>query len=585
MKRTEYEDLCALFESKDCKLITTKEEYDNNCMVKQDKFSYIAKCGHTHSVSITNFMRNHGIYCNKCGRDIGLENTRKAKGTKTDKTLSIREIIKKFNEIVTELDRNEELEFKLTGDKYSYADLYYRRKKDETGKWLRIQVKYCGMSRMQTTVHRRVDKNFLIVCMSSSNEFWIIPHDALEGVNILMINRKKGTKYAPFQVEKDNVASQLMEYFDAYKDSEYEELNTILKVNQKTLEAFDYTTIENIIKQNNCVLLTSCEEFKANKMNTKSLMKIEMNCGHVMECSLNLLQRRKHIKCRQCIYAHVKNKAYDHTERISEGSKQEAIFFENIKTIIQGSFVVCKSHEGCTADMILKPINVEVDEWIGIQLKTRKGNPTQLSFSKIGHYPNMVVLCLDVSDQRMFYFNGDDLLGKTSITIGKGKSRYDKYEISNNDLIARLTDSYEQLGKQNKDSMMVPSSKKQQIEHNNRVYRESILQGCKFEYPSIDGTKHDVIINGYKVQDKCGKKHPRTKNYYNVDFENYTKGDNDFYWVNLPDRSFYVFPENILLLPDGSIKHKLYIGKQYDKYKYDVNKNPNSIDDIKHIFA
>ena len=53
MVRTDFKDINALFESKGCKLLTTKVEYDGNNMNKQDKYRYIAKCGHEHEVYCT----------------------------------------------------------------------------------------------------------------------------------------------------------------------------------------------------------------------------------------------------------------------------------------------------------------------------------------------------------------------------------------------------------------------------------------------------------------------------------------------------------------------------------------------------
>jgi hypothetical protein len=195
----------------------------------------------------------------------------------------------------------------------------------------------------------------------------------------------------------------------------------------------------------------------------------------------------------------------------------------------------------------------------------------------------MVVICIDVPTQKMWYFEGNDILGKTTLSIGLGKSKYSKHEITHAQLVDRLLFSYVTLEKKSKDHLMIPITPQQQKEHTNRKYRETILHECCFEYPTVDGTKYDVIINGFKVQDKCAQRVNENK-YFSLDLRGYQKGDNDYYWVNLPDQVFYILPESLLLLSSNIIKRRLYLGQQYDKYKYDLKNNPESIDVVKKLF-
>jgi hypothetical protein len=63
-----YENIIKEFNSKNCKLLTTKEEYD---IIKKNtkflKLCYIASCEHTHTVFYHVFKyRNTGIICPSC---------------------------------------------------------------------------------------------------------------------------------------------------------------------------------------------------------------------------------------------------------------------------------------------------------------------------------------------------------------------------------------------------------------------------------------------------------------------------------------------------------------------------------------
>jgi hypothetical protein len=366
MVRTSYENLCVLFKSKGCDLITTKQEYDDKHMVKQDKFKYIAKCGHQHSVSVTNFMKNSGIYCSSCANKKRLEKIKECHRETTTKVITVREIADLFNSFIKEIDIERELEFKLTGDKYSYCDFYYRHKSDLSGKWLRIQVTYSNTSKIEFHVNRRNNKKFIIFGIVPSNGYWIIPDDKIT-VSRIAISDKKGTKYDNFKIENKDILSKLKQYFYAYKDTDIEETSLALKANN--FESFDYTTISRIITDHKCKLLTTSTEFVERKLNSKSSLRIEMSCGHISNCSVNSLQKRQHKNCRECILDKIKSNAYDDEERVSRGSKQEATVFKQISTFIIEKFMVIKAHEGCRADMLVKPINKEQDEWIGIQLE------------------------------------------------------------------------------------------------------------------------------------------------------------------------------------------------------------------------
>ena len=67
MKLT-YNDIKNTFELKECKLLTTKDDFKNNKMNGQSKYTLIAKCGHQVDNCWFHMFkyRNTGVLCKKC---------------------------------------------------------------------------------------------------------------------------------------------------------------------------------------------------------------------------------------------------------------------------------------------------------------------------------------------------------------------------------------------------------------------------------------------------------------------------------------------------------------------------------------
>jgi hypothetical protein len=194
----------------------------------------------------------------------------------------------------------------------------------------------------------------------------------------------------------------------------------------------------------------------------------------------------------------------------------------------------------------------------------------------------MIVLCVSLPEYKMWIFEGDSLIGQKGLSIGISRSKYSNNEVQKEKLIDNLLKMYDNLNKKDIETLMIPISVKSKKEHENRLYRETLLNGCNFEYPIIDGTKYDIIINNYKVQDKCARK--QRGSYFKVDFGDYCKDDNAYYWINMPDKSFYIIPETILLNIHNKIPKALYLSKVYDKYKYDPLNNPECLNIVKSLF-
>jgi hypothetical protein len=149
---------------------------------------------------------------------------------------------------------------------------------------------------------------------------------------------------------------------------------------------------------------------------------------------------------------------------------------------------------------------------------------------------------------------------KYKIAIGLNKSKYDLNEVTKDDILSTLNDYYKTMKKFSFELIDIPISDNQKTEQVYRKYRESKISFLEFEYPKFQGCVYDFTVNNYKVQEKVGTHYSNKnsiafslhKNNGKTDgkrqLTSYKKGDNDFYWLNLPDKKhFYVIPEQVLI--------------------------------------
>jgi hypothetical protein len=108
----------------------------------------------------------------------------------------------------------------------------------------------------------------------------------------------------------------------------------------------------------------------------------------------------------------------------------------------------------------------------------------------------------------------------------------------------------------------------QQKERDYCLLREGSIPQLRFIQPLYEGMVYDFIVEGKRVQEKVAQTH---RNAFSCLFhkhagrnksQNYIKGDNDYYWINLPDeKHFYVIPEYEMLKHD-LISYSPRLGKK-----------------------
>jgi hypothetical protein len=189
--------------------------------------------------------------------------------------------------------------------------------------------------------------------------------------------------------------------------------------------------------------------------------------------------------------------------------------------------------------------------------------------------------------------NGNDLPKIKSITIGSKRSKYSQYEVEN--LYETVQTFYNTLPKRSIHAINVPIGANQQREQDYRRKREIYLPYLEYIYPEREGLEYDFIVNGMKVQEKVATEMKTrcvgNNTAYSVLIERckmsknvrerylYAQGDNDYYWINIPDTTkFFLIPESVLLEHDKISPKGVTIkrGGSLGLYMYDRPQSPNN---------
>jgi hypothetical protein len=237
-----------------------------------------------------------------------------------------------------------------------------------------------------------------------------------------------------------------------------------------------------------------------------------------------------------------------------------------IREALQSEWDVFKMVEGTKADFALKPKSVEEDEWMAVQLKVTRKPVTKCKnyrFAKPNKkYDGMVVLCICLQDNRTWAFEGSKVTHIKNLQIGNKRSKYNANEVVFTDLSYALRKFYDTLPKHHVHSLNVPIGEAQQREQMYRRRREEALPYVEFVYPEEEALKYDFTVGNLKIQEKVATQHRKRGklvNSYCVNLINrnkyYKEGDNDLYWINIPDSTlFYLLPESALIA-NGFVKN------------------------------
>ena len=87
---------------------------------------------------------------------------------------------------------------------------------------------------------------------------------------------------------------------------------------------------------------------------------------------------------------------------------------------------ITKAFDGCNIDLIFKPNNILLDNWVGIQVKTNEKIHLTYSFHINNLYENCLILLFCVEDKNMWIIPENIIGNQKKISIGYNKSKYNK---------------------------------------------------------------------------------------------------------------------------------------------------------------
>lgn len=356
-----------------------------------------------------------------------------------------------------------------------------------------------------------------------------------------------------------------------------------IKCRNCALEIPTYESMSSYFESKNCKLNYTKEEFDCYYINNKQKLKYTASCGHENKvCWKNFKSLNQGINCPKCVNLHTGNKLKEY--RVGENKTnlfQEFKCINYFKSLISETFTTIKAFDGCKADIIIKKNDEVQDLWLGIQVKTtnKKTERDQYYFRlNNGKYDNCILLCMCEEDKKMWLIPYEEVNGLKTVGIAL-KSKYNKYEVTNESLIETLTYYYNSTTKFDFKTLNIPTSKTQQQEQEYRNLRETTIDFIEFTNNHIEGQVYDFKIGEQKVQEKVGSITHNNPNSFSFTLskydcrvegkcvkQSYQEGDNDLYWLHCKNRKFYVIPEKEL------IEHG-YIGSKQKLYLSPTNKN------------
>ncbi len=372
-----------------------------------------------------------------------------------------------------------------------------------------------------------------------------------------------------------------------------------------------YDDIYKIFQDKDCELLTTQEEYENIYNLTYFKYKFKTACcKSINQVDLkNFVYKNVGIKCKECLKKTMCNNENNLIKfKNNEFNAPSTVYLEHtcylyIKTLLDKDFIVNKTEHYAQADFILKPINNNKDEWLKVQLKTTEKHVNEQYIFKMSNknYDNHLLCLFCFNDKRIWLMDGKIAKNYVNISVGTSdKTKYKQYEVSDN-IVDKINEFYNSLTKYKENDCSIYNNIYRIREQEYFKKREN-MKYLKLEYPEIEGTVYDLLINKYKVQDKaCGK--IKTENAYSIPLirhigrkkTNYKINDNDFYWIWLDNTNyFFIIPQQILIdnnyistEENNKCKTYLYIvlnsNKWYNEYKYDIT-DPDLENKLSNIF-
>jgi hypothetical protein len=324
----------------------------------------------------------------------------------------------------------------------------------------------------------------------------------------------------------------------------------------------NYQIVKTCIEENECVLLTTFEEFEEMRKTVLYQyyqyvrVKLIGSCSH--ESSVVFTNFKLRMTGKRCITC-IRN---EQKETHKKNKNANEIEYEGIKILeeyLSVQYEVIRTKEGCLADVVIRKKGGQEDAWIPIQVKTTTHICYNMySFNVHNEYKNMLIMCVCITERKIWVLPYNHLNVKKKLNISI-KSKYSKYLIENDSIHTYIDQYQSEIVPMKLSDLLQPVNPLQQREQEYCRKRESNLPFLSYQYPDIQNTCVDVIVNGKKVQEKvlgfveskkslhCSFSANNCKLNGKRQFRCYQLGENDYYWIHSSiDDRFWIIPEQVL---------------------------------------
>lgn len=557
------------FEEIGCKLLSTPEEYKASSQARKPRFRIIAACGHLReNVTYGDFYKRGNYGCVKCNTKASIDKRRLP-----------------YEDIVSELS-NKRIKLLTTEEEYKNMDKTVCKCKFNV-------VAVCGHERTGLYYDMLDGPGLCTTCMrksvaQQSSERIRMSYEEIKerftAINTTLLTTKEEYDTHKLMVGDSKfkiIADCGHEHETRYGDWKESDFRMCFPCARKAKDNgnLTYEEIQERFKNAGCELLVTKEEFMAKKMTTKSCFKFKANCGHERVFIMENVKLTPGMLCKACTAQNVVIKQTENAKKdglsMTHEIEYEATCY--LQSLLEDNFDLWITHESCRADVCIKPKSIKEDVWLPVQLKSTKeslnGQHKTYRFGgvKDKDYTDMLLLCICVADSKIW--NIDPVVAKEKLMVNivdKENTMYYNTKIDINNISEIMQQLYDSMTPFHKPLSEVncPQSINSQKELEFINYRESCIKCLTFEKPFRNYLSYDFKVFGKKIQEKIGRVQSIHNVYINIHKANgfnkkmqYAKGDNDFYWINTPDKKyFYVIPEDVLIEKGfvGGDKHKSF---------------------------
>jgi len=309
-----------------------------------------------------------------------------------------------------------------------------------------------------------------------------------------------------------------------------------------------------------------CTLLSTEYVNDATKLEYVAQCGHTNRIVLNSFKTGCGRECFKCCRKNKRNYTFEQNKEIyGDLHSKEARGIKLLLNLVDlNYFEIYDTYEGCRADLLIKPKNKE--KWLRIQVKTteKKIDRNCYQFNHVNNYEDYLLICICLTEQLFWIIDGNICKNLKTLKFTKNSKKWGKYLITNREINDKIIYFYENMKKVNIEEGLftILESVRKEIQYN--LKRKKLLNWLTYNKVETECSSTDIIINGFKIQDKLAyidktrkneayrcdiKKHYQQINYVGKRVP-YSKGDNDYYWFFLPqpfENLFYIIPERELI--------------------------------------